>query len=125
MNTIDEYIELANINFFCDCRSDTKKQNCVWARFTVFVAMRSSGYLLKRIAMEFNLNHATVINGLNQHENLYNFDKKYTEMFNKFKELTEHENITPKQKLITLIENLPDNNDLLEQITKHILRKHK
>jgi len=123
MDNIDNYIQLANINFCCNCRVKKRIQNNVWGRFAVYVAMRSSGYTLKRIAIEFNTTHANIIHGLNKHEILYNSDKQYTQMFNKFKELTEHEKFTAKDRLIKLIQNLPDNVDLLDSITNHIIRK--
>jgi len=123
MSNIENFIQLANINFCCDVRQPGREQNNVWGRFAVFVAMRSSGYMLKTIAYEFNLTHASVIHGINKHNILYENDKKYIECFNRFRKLTQHENITPKEKLITLIENLPDKVELMDKISEHIIKR--
>jgi len=123
MTTIEDLIRTADINFMGNCRGNNRLRNNVWGRFAVYEAMFKLGYMKKVIAIEFNVHHSTVIWGLKKHNILYNSDKEYTEMFNKFKDLTGH-NITPKEKLISLINNLPNDIDIIDSITNFIIKKY-
>lgn len=58
---------------------DTKDRyrDLIYKRSYLYALLREDGYHLARIGKLFNRNHATVINGLNIHDNYFGKDKIY------------------------------------------------
>lgn len=72
IDRIHEIIETENL------RERTKKPNKVHRRWFIFAYLRKNNYVLREIAELFQMNHATIINGIKQAEL---FEQVKDEMF--------------------------------------------
>lgn len=72
IDRIHEIIETENL------RERTKKPNKVHRRWFIFAYLRKNNYVLREIAELFQMNHATIINGIRQAEL---FEQVKDEMF--------------------------------------------
>jgi len=57
--------------------SKDRYRDLIYKRSYLYALLREDGYHLARIGKLFNRNHATVINGLNIHDNYFGKDKIY------------------------------------------------
>ena len=85
----EDIISTINTALEVDIRSKTRKRKVVYSRFIFFHLMRNKNFSLEKIGSFLGKDHATVIHGLKQFDNLIeyeDFKEQYYKVINELKE---------------------------------------